>query len=262
MGQTEVRIFIILTGIIVLIFVAGIILFLFQYRQRRLAHEKEKKQINEQHQIDILNTQIESQRQTMQHIGQEIHDSVAQKLTLASIYTQRLEFETQSPGEKEKLSGVSKIINDSLLELRQLSKSLTDSKLQSADLKDLIQMECEQVNATGICSASFEINAWPVISISAKSSLLRIIQEFIQNSIKHSGCKEIKIKLDFKDNDLILQLEDDGKGFDMDMSEHKGIGLDGIRRRIQVLGGKYTLESDKGRGVHMGITIPVNKSND
>jgi signal transduction histidine kinase len=262
MGETEIIIFIVLANIILLIFIYGIILFVFQYRRRRLAHEKEKKQINEKHHIELLNAQLESQQQAMQHIGQEIHDSVAQKLTLASIYTQRMEFESQSPGERDKLSGISKIINDSLLELRELSKSLTDNKLQNADLKDLVQMECEQVNATGICSASFEINELPVMSISAKSSLLRIIQEFIQNSIKHSGCKEIKIKLNAFDNNLNLLLEDDGKGFDFDMSQHKGIGLDGIRRRIQVLNGKYSLESDNGRGVHLGITIPINKTND
>ena len=261
MGQTQIKIFIILIGIIVLVFISGIIMFLFQYRKRRIAHENEKVHINKQHQIELLNTQLESQTQTMQHIGQEIHDSVAQKLTLASIYAQRMEFETQSPGDKNKLSGVSKIINDSLLELRQLSKSLTDNKLQSADLSELIRMECEQVNATGICSASFEISELPVISIATKSSLLRIAQEFIQNSVKHSGCNEIKIKLNFSDNYLTLLLEDDGKGFDIDKPQHKGIGLDSIRRRIQMLGGKYIFESGTGKGTRLNFTIPVNDIN-
>ncbi|MBK8610826.1 MAG: histidine kinase dimerization/phosphoacceptor domain-containing protein [Chitinophagaceae bacterium] len=86
--------------------------------------------MKEKHHIELLNTQLESQQQTMHFIGQEIHDSVAQKLTLASIYTQRMEFDNEMPGIKDKLTGVSKIINDSLLELRELSKNLTDTKLQ------------------------------------------------------------------------------------------------------------------------------------
>jgi signal transduction histidine kinase len=262
MGQTEVKIFVVMVGVIVLIFISGTIIFIFQYRKRRMTHEAEKIKIEKQHKLDLLNTQVKIQQQTMQFIGQEIHDSVAQKLTLASIYTQRMEFETQSPIERDKLSGVSKILNDSLLELRQLSKSLTDNKLQSADLQELIRMECDQVNATGICSASFEFNELPVISISTKSSLLRIIQEFIQNSIKHSGCKEIKIKLNTIDNELTLLLDDNGKGFYINNPEHKGIGLDGIRRRIQMLGGKYNLESHPGRGVHLELTIPINNSKD
>ncbi|HEV7779935.1 MAG TPA: ATP-binding protein [Chitinophagaceae bacterium] len=257
MGQTEIRIFIILTGIIVLVFVAGIILFLFQYRQRRLQHEQEKKQINEQHQIDLLNTQVVSQQETMQHIGHEIHDSLAQKLTLASIYTNRLEFETSSSEEKLKLSGISKILQDSLLEIRQLSQTLTENRLQKDDLEELIRIECEQVNATGICSASFEMNGLPPLSIAAKSSLLRIVQEFIQNSIKHSGCKRIILRSDHRDEQLSLILEDDGKGFEPDKPEHKGIGLDSIRRRIQVLGGHYHLKSHPGSGVQLTLTIPV-----
>ena len=254
-------IFIILINIILLIFIGGIITFVLQYRRRKIAHIKEKESIEKQHQLAILSTQLESQQQTMQHIGQEIHDSVAQKLTLASIYTQRMEFESQSPGERDKLSGISKIINDSLLELRQLSNSLTDNKLQNAGLQELIQKECDQVNATGICSASFEINELPVISISIKNSLLRIVQEFIQNSIKHSGCKEISIKLNFIDKVLTMLLEDDGKGFDIEHPEHKGIGLDSIRRRIQMLGGKYIFESGTGKGTRLNLTIPVNDIN-
>lgn len=261
MEQTEIKQFFIVVSISIAVLIAGILVFIFQYRRRKIDYEKEKGQIEEQHQIELLNIQLESQHQTMQFIGQEIHDSVAQKLTLASIYTQRMEFETQVPGEKNKLSGVSKIINDSLLELRQLSKSLTDNKLQSAGLQELICMECDQVNATGICSTSFEINALPVISIATKSSLLRIVQEFIQNSIKHSGCKEIKIKLNYCDNYLTLLLEDDGKGFDIDKPQHKGIGLDSIRRRIQILGGKYIFESVTGEGTRLNLTIPVNDIN-
>jgi signal transduction histidine kinase len=102
----------------------------------------------------------------------------------------------------------------------------------------------------------------PIISIATKSSLLRIVQEFIQNSIKHSGCKEIKIRLDFKDNDLILLLDDNGKGFDFNNPQHKGIGLDSIRRRIQMLDGKYNFTSNAGSGTNLKISIPINNSND
>ncbi len=260
MGETEITIFIILATAILLIFISGIVVFVFRYRARKIAYEAEKSRMNEQHQLDLLRIQLESQRQTMQFIGQEIHDSVAQKLTLASIHTQRMEFETQAPVEQDKLAGVSKIINDSLLELRQLSKSLTDNTLQNAGLDELIRMECEQVNATGLCIASCEITNSPVIDIATKSSLFRIIQEFIQNSIKHSGCKEIKIRLTVAGNELAMTLADDGKGFDTVEEKHNGIGLDSIRRRIQQLGGNYNFESETGKGVRLNLTIPMNNT--
>lgn len=224
-------------------------------------HQIEKAKTEEKHKLDLLNAEIQIQQQTMQFIGQEIHDSVAQKLTLASIYNQRIEFDNQLPQLNDKIAGVSKIINDSLLELKQLSKSLTDNKLQNASLSELLKQECGQVNATGICTANFELELMPEISISVKNSLLRIVQEFIQNSIKHSGCKEIRIELGNDGDNLALQLHDDGRGFDVNNPKHKGIGLDGIRRRIQMLNGSYNFDSSSGSGVSLSLTIPITNAN-
>jgi signal transduction histidine kinase len=233
------------------------LLFISLFRKRKIMHEKEKETIEKQHQIALLNTQLNSQRQTMQHIGQEIHDSVAQKLTLASIYAQRMQFENKQPEKSNQLEGISKIINDSLLELRQLSKNLTDNHLQNASLSELIKTECEQVETTGICKTIFETPALPEINIATKSSLIRVIQEFIQNSIKYSGCKIIDIKIEAIGNTLGVTLHDDGAGFDMEEALHTGAGLNNIRRRIQILNGTCNFQSEKGMGTKLDITIPL-----
>jgi len=257
MGQTEIKIFILLFGIIVLVFITGIIIFIFQYRHRRILHEKEKEQLNEKHQIELLNTQLESQQQTMQFIGQEIHDSVAQKLTLASIYAQQLEFENDNTQLNEKIKPVNKIINDSLLELRQLSKNLTDAKLQYEDLASLIGHECEMINATGVCTAKLEVEKIPELTIPMKSSLLRIVQEFLQNSLKHAACKQISVTVSNSDDQLKIFMMDDGKGFIPAEVAHNGIGLDNIRRRIQHLRGKHYLKSEPGKGTILELIIPL-----
>jgi heme/copper-type cytochrome/quinol oxidase subunit 2 len=78
MGQAELKIFVVMIGLIVLVFIIGTILFVFQYRKRKLAHNKEKAALEEQHKLDLLSNQLHIQQQTMQFIGSEIHDSVAQ----------------------------------------------------------------------------------------------------------------------------------------------------------------------------------------
>jgi signal transduction histidine kinase len=258
MGQAEIKIFIVLIGIIILVFIIGIIIFVFQYRHRRIVHEKEKALLNEIHNTQLLNTQVESQQQTMQFIGQEIHDSVAQKLTLASIYAQQLEFENRDENLTKKINPVNKIINDSLLELRQLSKNLTDAKLQYEDLASLISHECEMINATGVCTAKLEIEKIPELSIPMKSSLLRIVQEFLQNSLKHAGCKQIFVAISNSDDQLKISMTDDGKGFILAEVVHNGIGLDNIRRRIQHLKGKHNLISEPDKGTTLELIIPLN----
>ena len=261
MGQSEIKIFIVLTGVVVVIFITGIIIFIFQYRKRKLLHRKEKELLEEQHRIDLLNTQLEIQQQTMQFIGREIHDSVTQKLTLASIYTQRIEFENHYPQLQEKLKGISTIINDSLIELRNFSKSLTESRLENTDLAELLALECERVNDTGICKATLDAAGSVPINTTVKSFLLRTIQEFIQNSLKHSGCRQIDIKLRSDSNGLNLTACDDGKGFDTNAVQSRGIGLNNMKRRIQIIGGVFNLQSAQGKGTELHLFIPVQQLN-
>jgi len=261
MGKTEITIFIVLINAILLILITGIIIFIFQYRKRKILHQKEKGMIEEKHRTELLNTQLEIQQQTMQFIGREIHDSVAQKLTLASIYTQHMEFENQYPQLQDKLKGISRIINDSLDELRELSKSLTDTKFQHIQLAELLIQECERVNETGICQAAFESRGSDSIDNSVKSFLLRIVQEFIQNSLKHSGCRTILIELRYDDDGLRLNISDDGIGFDTEAAQNRGIGLNNMHRRIHFIGGILNLQSDQGLGTRLDLFVPQKQLN-
>jgi signal transduction histidine kinase len=259
MGQTEVIIFIIIGNLLLLIFIVGILFFVFQYRKRKLLYEKEKASIEKQHQLEILNTQLASQDQTMQFIGREIHDSVAQKLTLASIYTQKLEYENQYPELTNRLESISSVINDSLNELRDLSRTLTDHNMHDADLHDLVQAECERVNNTGSCRAQLQFTFEGKMSVTVKSFLIRIIQEFMQNSLKHAEGKLIDLVIMNQGNDFRMKATDDGKGFNMSEKKSNGIGLNNMQRRAQLIGGELKLYSEPGKGTSLEIIIPEQK---
>jgi signal transduction histidine kinase len=255
MGQAEVKIFVVLIAMIMLIFIIGIIMFIFQYRRRKLLHKKEKAAIEKQHKLDLLNNQLQIQQQTMQFIGSEIHDSVAQKLTLASIYTQKLAFENKHPEMLDKLGKVSSIINDSLAELRDLAKTLTNNNIRQAGLTELLQQECDSVNDAGICTMEVESDFNREISTTVKSFILRVIQEFIQNSLKHSGCSRIKIVVAVKAEGLFVNAADNGKGFDMFNRHSRGIGLDNMKRRVHLVGGTFNLRSEPGNGTSLQLFI-------
>jgi signal transduction histidine kinase len=256
MGEKWLNIFLAFISMILVIFIIGIILFVLQYRRRKLQYQREKADIEKQHRLDLLNTQLESQDQTMQFIGREIHDSVAQKLTLAAIYTQKLEYENDFPEMTPKLESISAVINDSLNELRNLSKTLTDNKMHEMQLEELLMLECDRVNETGICRAEFKSFFNETISVTAKSSLLRIVQEFIQNSLKHSEARLIQLIIEKRGEDLVLQAADDGKGFDSKSFSSKGIGLINMERRVHLMGGIFDLNSERGKGTRLQVVIP------
>ena len=209
------------------------------------------------HQQELLATQLEMQTQTMQHIGREIHDSVGQKLTLASLYTQQLAFENKMPLVNDKIENISNIINESLAELRQLSKSLTDDRINDNNIVQLLQQECNIVNDIKKCSVSFVSNQHNItLPYQTKSVLLRIVQEFLQNSIKHAACKNIKASLEKLDTTVLLILKDDGRGFDKNNLASNGIGLSNMKKRAEIIGGKFVLQSELGKGTK--ITIDIN----
>jgi signal transduction histidine kinase len=258
--QTEITIFIIVVNIIILLLIMGIVLFIIQYRKRRMTYNKEKEMMHEQHHKELLSTQIEMQTQTMQYIGREIHDNVGQKLTLASLYTQQLAYENKAPQVNDKIENISQIINESLTELRQLSKSLTDDSIADNTINVLLQQECDRVNNTKKCSVHFSSNQKnTVLPYQTKSILVRIVQEFLQNSIKHAGCKNIDVALNVNDDVILLQLKDDGKGFDVRMVTGNGIGLNNMKKRTELIGGKFYIESKVGAGTKLSIEIPLPK---
>jgi len=263
MGETEVIIFIVVATLILLVFIGGIIIFIFQYHKRKLIHEKEKAVLNEQHIQDLLNTQVEIQEQTMQDIGREIHDNVGQKLTLASIYTNQLAHAQPYPEIQGRVSEIGTIISESLAELRALSKSLTILNTEGSELMMHIEKECRRVNALNICEVTYEINDTDFkISNTIKNFILRIIQEFIQNSLKHAACKHIKLLLYYFDTGLAITASDDGAGFDQDQyqdEEKKGIGLLNMKKRAELIGAGFTLESGIKKGTTLQLFIPANK---
>ncbi len=258
--QREIILFIIAFFAFFTAFFTGIVLFVRNAKKSKTNFISEKEIMKNNHTQELLSTQLEMQTQTMQYIGREIHDNVGQKLTLASLYTQQLAYENKAPQINDKIDNISQIINESLTELRQLSKSLTDDNIADNTITNLLQQECERVNNTKKCSVTFGSNKKNILlPYQTKSILVRIVQEFLQNSIKHAGCKNIEVALRVNDDAILLQLKDDGKGFDTTIVNGKGIGLNNMKKRTELIGGKYYLESQIGSGTKLDIEIPLSK---
>lgn len=258
MGQTEYLLVIILFNVFLLAFIVAIIAFVVQYKNKKKENLMQLQQQQVLHQKELLAAQIEIQTQTMQHIGREIHDNVGQKLTLASLYTQQLAFENEALPINDKITGIGELINDALSELRHLSKSLTDNHIDTNDIAVLLQEEFAKIEVLKKYKLNLTTEAEPIpLNYQTKSLLLRVVQEFIQNSIKHAACLTISAALRKNDKQLILTLSDDGKGFDPEKPSGKGIGLSNMKKRIALIGGNYAMESIAGSGTTLTIQISI-----
>jgi signal transduction histidine kinase len=259
MGEKAIIIIsLIIFNIIFIVFMGTIVIFIKQYRIKKKIHLAQIQDIDDAHKKELLETEIEIQHQTMKHIGREIHDNIGQKLTLASLYTQQLAFENKAPQITKNIENIGEIINQSLTELRQLSKSLTDNTIEKSPISVLIENECKIINSLKKCNVKFINDAQiDFESYQIKSIVFRITQEFLQNSIKHSRCKNIFVALSKDASNIILLLKDDGKGFDIEKSRFNGIGLKNIEKRTELIGGKFCLESQPQLGTSITIKIPT-----
>ena len=257
MGKTELLITIILFNIFFVLFVAAVMVYIRKYKQRKREYMNEIEIKNEIHKREILATQLEIQQATMQQIGRELHDNIGQKLTLVSLYTQQLLYENRVPEVSERIDQISQIINQSLQDLRSLSKTLTDDNINQKEIVTLIQEEVDNTNTFKRCHVSFEHNFKQLdLGFVHKNVLLRIIQEFIQNSIKHANCKNIFIKLNTSEEILWeLNLRDDGIGFDSTEIIPNGIGLTNMKNRAAIIGADFSLESQKNTGTTLNIIL-------
>jgi signal transduction histidine kinase len=260
MDRFQTQIFILLLAIVVFAMMVAIIRFLFHYRKKKMQQMRETEQLTKKHMQELLSKQLEMKQQTMEFIGAEIHDSVGQKLTLASLYTQQLCQQHHNVEDTAKLKAISVILNESLTELRTLSKNLTDENRQHLSLEMFLQQECDRINASGLCHAQLCASSnGHELQPQQKYVLLRIVQEFVQNSLKYAQCQNIRLSTAVANDVFCLHAVDDGIGFDLSQTENsrKGIGLSNIRRRAESIGALLHLSSTVGIGTQLELQLNI-----
>ena len=236
------------TMILLTAFVVTVLVVMLIYRKWKVQHLREIGAMTERFSRELLQAQMEVQQQTMQHIGWEIHDNVGQKLTLAVLYVEQLE------AKDPKVTSIASLIHESLGDLRSLSKSLTDVLDLQGDLLTLVGNECARIQSVGLCALDFQTSGPVQASSAVKGFVLRILQEFLQNSLKHAGCSLITLNIQGTGTGLEISASDNGKGFIIDGKSH---GLNNMKRRAEVMHADFTLDSKPGEGTRMRLFIPT-----
>jgi PAS domain S-box-containing protein len=213
-----------------------------------------------EHQKAINQATVDSQEQERSEIGKELHDNVNQVLTTTKLY---LDLARSNPDLKDELIEKStKNILSVINEIRQLSRSLMNPSIGDLGLIDSIHDLIENINLTRKLHVS--LKAEPVIEDlldkSQKLTVFRIIQEGLNNAIKHSKATLVTINFAHQNNKAEVIIEDNGIGFDV-QTVKKGAGLKNIQNRIYLIGGWHAISSRPGAGSKLVINFPIIQSN-
>lgn len=234
---------------------AFVLIYVNLYNQRKKKLVEEKALLESKFQQELLKTQVEMQEQTLNHISREIHDNVTQvlsfvKLNLAIPAKATPEQAEQKISESRNL--VAQVIND----LRDLSKSLSYEHIMQLGLVQTMEIEAGRINKSGIINVKLAIGGDARnLGEERELVLFRIFQEALNNALKHSGAKQLKISLDYFDHLFNLTIQDNGVGFPADTLSKSGSGLRNIVNRAALIGADAVIDSAPGKGCCIKITI-------
>ncbi|OIR13094.1 sensor histidine kinase LiaS [mine drainage metagenome] len=253
---TEDPIIIFLLSVFLILIVSFIIIFIIFYQKRQVTHFFEIKTMQQDFENNLLQSRIETQDETLNQLSKELHDNVGQLLNSAKLLIGITQRKLKEPPDT--LAVANETLGTAINEMRSLSKSLNKEWLQQFNFIENLETEIKRINASQVLQISFLYDDYLPLQTDAQIILFRIVQEALQNAIKHSGAKNIHIVLKEENASFFVTITDDGKGFKDAEKQTSGIGIMNMQHRTKLLGGTIEwLSSNKGTTIK--IQLPVKK---
>lgn len=260
MNPSEIAIILIVGTIALLVFVVFIVLIVIEYRRRQVKHITEKLELEHLYKQEVLQTQLEVQEQSFRYVSEEIHDNIAQTLSLARIKLFKATEKATDKRAKANLETTTELVGNALDGLRGLSHVLNGGLVSKLTLKESLDKELRYVHEVNertteliVTGDAYEPDA------EKKLMLFRIVQEAINNAVKHGQASMITVCLAYEPGSIKVEVTDNGKGFDVSkVADSKGLGMTNMHVRAQLLG-DINVASVEGRGTTITINVHTNE---
>jgi len=226
------------------------------WTQRKLFQETEIEQ-----QKQLLNAVIESQEIERKRIGEDLHDEIGG--TLSAIKLMLGALKKQNEAEQSIITPAKELIDKMIVDVRNIAHDLSPPGLAMFGLYTTIEGFVSLINKTG--EIEVDIIHEPLqedrfLDEKTELALFRVITQLIANTIKHAGASKINIFFKPDPAQFLITYTDNGKGFDLAvLNEKKGIGMQNILSRLQMIDATYNLETSPNKGFKMDITYPISQ---
>lgn len=241
-----------------LILAMGIILFVVMHQRRVIKHHLQMQRMKLQKEREILQAAVHGEEQERTRIAAELHDDVGATLSSAKLY---LSGHGENGTDKETLQHSLALIDDAIHKVRGLSHRLQPAILKDHGLVTALQAFFASINSAGKLNVTYNAKPLREIDENAQLAIYRIVQELMNNIIKHSGAGDVIFKCERYPNELRATLMHDGKGLTDENYEeylHKkdAIGLKNIQTRLQTVQGVIGFREKEGMFV-TNVIVPV-----
>ncbi|MEQ2527527.1 sensor histidine kinase [Bacillaceae bacterium CLA-AA-H227] len=205
---------------------------------------------------------IEAQEEERKRLSREIHDGPAQMMANVMMRSDLIEKVYNEYGAKDALSEVKnlkKMVRNALYEVRRIIYDLRPMALDDLGLVPTLKKYLKTIEEYHSTTSITYKNIGEERRLPSKFevALFRLVQESVQNALKHANASEIIVKLEMKPDKITILIKDDGQGFDPKERKAESFGIIGMRERVELLSGEITIDSKIGKGAVVLIQVPL-----
>ena len=237
---------------------AGLALWFLWYRYTRNQRLQKEKihNLEKQQKILVMDSMLQGQEEERKRIAQDLHDGLGTLLAAARMQMQNVQREMDKLGNLKLVDKTERLIDHACKEVHRISHDMMPSALVDlgfvAAIEDLVDdIRLEQDLIFHLNLPEFDLD----LDNTAALNLYRIIQEILQNILKHARANIVSLQISVSENDIELTISDDGVGF-RTHEQKRGMGLNAIKSRIAYLNGKMHMDSAINQGCKYDIRIP------
>ncbi|MBP7557216.1 MAG: hypothetical protein KA821_13160 [Chitinophagaceae bacterium] len=258
--EAKIMFLLLISSGILLLFAAAIVALLTLHKRDQLHAEQHYEELKSDFEKNLLSARLEMQELTFQEISREIHDNINLALTLAKLHLNTFSWDEREKAMQKITSSV-ELLSEAIEKLRNISKELNAELISSQGLIKAIEREIEKIENTNLFDIRLRIIGEPVfMKTNAELIVFRIIQEALNNIIKHSQAQKVEITLAYLRNSLFLRILDYGIGFDYGRNVHsipgQGAGLMNMMTRTRMMGGTMQIRSEIDKGTSLQFSFP------
>jgi signal transduction histidine kinase len=225
--------------------------------QNQRINQQKIKELEDELQINSMQSMIAGQEVERERIAKDLHDSLGGLLSTIKLQVERIPGSASGASRSPELNKATDLLDVAVSEVRTISQDLQPGALKRLGLVPAINDLVNRYQSSTGPEISFQHYGIPsVMDQNLALSIFRIVQEILNNAIKHAEASEIFVQLNKDEEALVIHIEDDGKGFDPN-KKYKSMGLENIRSRVNYLKGSLEIDSRKGIGTSFIIHIDV-----
>ena len=209
-------------------------------------------------QRDALRRAVQAQEVERRRLARELHDETGQALTSILLGLAAVERSESAEAADAAAAALRELVVETLQNVRRLAVELRPSALDDFGLEPALRRLGQTVREGGELDVQVEARLGAQrLPADVETALYRIVQEALTNVVKHADARHVSIVLTRKQASVLVMIEDDGRGFDPTRPSVAGLGLQGMRERVELLDGSFQVEAAPRTGTTLIVELPV-----